>query len=237
MMKAVAMVVAIGVCALGPGCASDPVSTQEINGNNALGTPGVISTNPEEGNGLSDAGLSVVEGPLCIGLAPPEDAYLPLEDPDALTADAGDPDTDTGTREPLGDGSAIDGQADGQEEVADGIIEPSDSVEEDEDSTPADTTGLYQTFADEEDAGANADASGDETDGSSPIFVPPPVTTEEEEEPEPYDCTPDPVTCPGATPPEFALFDFQPQSCGFQATYGMSLYKNHVTLVGLLAAW
>ena len=39
------------------------------------------------------------------------------------------------------------------------------------------------------------------------------------------------------TPEDFALFDFQPQSCGFQATYGLSLYENHVTMVALLAAW
>ena len=98
------------------------------------------------------------------------------------------------------------------------------------DSTDSQEDGLtLQTFT-EEDA-----TDGSETQIGGIPYIPQVPT--EEEEAEPYDCAPNPATCTGATAPEFALFDFQPQSCGFQATYGLDLYKNHVTLVALLAAW
>ncbi len=50
-------------------------------------------------------------------------------------------------------------------------------------------------------------------------------------------CVSAPATCVGAAMPEWELFDFQPRSCGYKATYGLDLYKGHVTVVALLAAW
>jgi hypothetical protein len=45
------------------------------------------------------------------------------------------------------------------------------------------------------------------------------------------------VTTIGEAAPVFALTDFQPQSCGFGATYGLEAFKGKVTVVVLLAAW
>lgn len=46
-----------------------------------------------------------------------------------------------------------------------------------------------------------------------------------------------PATCLGATAPTWALRDFQPQSCGSDATYGLEVFRGKVTVVALLAAW
>jgi hypothetical protein len=50
-------------------------------------------------------------------------------------------------------------------------------------------------------------------------------------------CFHKPATCSGAPMPSWELFDFQPRSCGYKATYGLDLYKGHVTVVALLASW
>ena len=50
-------------------------------------------------------------------------------------------------------------------------------------------------------------------------------------------CEDAPATCVGAPMPMWELFDFQPRSCGFEATYGLDIYEGHVTVVTLLAAW
>lgn len=50
-------------------------------------------------------------------------------------------------------------------------------------------------------------------------------------------CEDAPATCVGAPMPLWALLDFQPRSCGYQATYGLDTYQGHVTVVTLLAAW
>ncbi len=50
-------------------------------------------------------------------------------------------------------------------------------------------------------------------------------------------CTASPGTCIGAPAPEFGLTDFQPQSCGLGATYGMRAFAGYVTVVALLAGW
>ncbi|NVB40180.1 redoxin family protein [Pseudenhygromyxa sp. WMMC2535] len=47
--------------------------------------------------------------------------------------------------------------------------------------------------------------------------------------------TDDPV-CPDCAP-AWALYDFQPQSCGFEQTYGLESFEGHVTLVAMLAGW
>ena len=36
---------------------------------------------------------------------------------------------------------------------------------------------------------------------------------------------------------DWALTDFQPQSCGYEKTYGMAPFKGRVTVLALLAAW
>ena len=46
-----------------------------------------------------------------------------------------------------------------------------------------------------------------------------------------------PATCQGADEPVWALRDFQPQSCGDGATYGLDVFRGKVTVVALLAAW
>tara|TARA_B100000579_G_scaffold424813_1_gene429722 strand:+ start:639 stop:1211 length:573 start_codon:yes stop_codon:yes gene_type:complete len=50
-------------------------------------------------------------------------------------------------------------------------------------------------------------------------------------------CAISPGTCIDQPAPEWNLFDFQPQSCGFQATYGLKEFVGNVTVVVLLAAW
>jgi hypothetical protein len=46
-----------------------------------------------------------------------------------------------------------------------------------------------------------------------------------------------PRACIGADAPLWALRDFQPQSCGEGATYGLDVFRGKVTVVALLAAW
>lgn len=46
-----------------------------------------------------------------------------------------------------------------------------------------------------------------------------------------------PRACIGAEAPIWALTDFQPQSCGSGATYGLDVFRGKVTVVALLAAW
>ncbi len=41
----------------------------------------------------------------------------------------------------------------------------------------------------------------------------------------------------GQPPADFVLTDFQPQSCGYGGTYGLDVFKGHVTVVVLLAGW
>lgn len=58
------------------------------------------------------------------------------------------------------------------------------------------------------------------------------------DEPESTDpCVLQPGTCMGAPPPEWALLDFQPQSCGSGATYGLQAFHGHVTVMALFASW
>lgn len=53
----------------------------------------------------------------------------------------------------------------------------------------------------------------------------------------PPDCGRAAATCPGASMPTWQLKDFQPQSCGYNKTYGLNTFKGKVTLVVLLSAW
>jgi len=182
----------------------------------------------ESSNNDEDASLAVERGPLCIGLTPPEDAYLPLE----VESDAAE---DAEEERDIEDDAQGDTEADITDSETGDVTEfLTDAVLADsEEDTDEDTSGgSMQTFAVD-----TTDTQGDVIEDASSGRIPLPPAPEVEEE-EPYDCTPLPQTCVGADAPEsFALFDFQPQSCGFQATYGLSLYKNHVTMVALLAAW
>ena len=74
---------------------------------------------------------------------------------------------------------------------------------------------------------------GDETDPEAGDDE----STEEEEVEEPDPCVLAPSTCIGNPSPAWALTDFQPQSCGFGATYGLDVFHERVTFVVLLAAW
>lgn len=53
----------------------------------------------------------------------------------------------------------------------------------------------------------------------------------------PTACVGKPHTCVGMPMPSWKLKDFQPQSCGYQQSYGLRSFRGKVTLVALLAAW
>ncbi len=64
-------------------------------------------------------------------------------------------------------------------------------------------------------------------------------TPEDEDEPpvEEDPCDLKPGTCIGEVAPQWWLDDFQPQSCGLDAAYGLEAFKGQVTVAVLLAAW
>ena len=132
-----------------------------------------------------------------IGLEPPKEAYLPIEEPE--------PETDIDERP---DGNAEDDSASSRGYRADSDFEIADG------GSPGRrrSNGISRQSRRRPDP---PDLFEDATDGSDTQIggIPyiPQVPTEEEEA-EPYDCTPNPATCVGATAPEF-YFDFQPQSC------------------------
>ena len=72
-------------------------------------------------------------------------------------------------------------------------------------------------------------------DGGAPTPVPPPLPDSPPKEGD--DCTKSPGTCVGKAWPIWKLKDFQPQSCGYKATYGLPTFKGRVTVVVLLSAW
>jgi hypothetical protein len=91
-------------------------------------------------------------------------------------------------------------------------------------------------------------APDDATDEADVVLPPdfqfPPLPDPEPEDPEDDvvtdPCSPDyedPEDCMGAEAPAFAAYDFQPQSCGFGATYGLDVFKGRVTFVALFASW
>lgn len=53
--------------------------------------------------------------------------------------------------------------------------------------------------------------------------------------PEPEPNTGEPGPEPGSLPPAWALIDFQPQSCGYEAIYGLDAFEGRVTVVALLS--
>ena len=105
------------------------------------------------------------------------------------------------------------------------------------DSTEATDTRASDT--DETDAAlADAEEAGDATrdDGVRDTAV----AQEAPPAPQAEPCTPDyqdAEGCIGYEAPSFAAYDFQPQSCGFGATYGLDAFKGRVTFVALFASW
>ena len=91
----------------------------------------------------------------------------------------------------------------------------------------------------EADASAEGDAmtAGDVADGP-PSFTPPTIPTPPSEDVDPCDPTwQSAADCVGTTPAPFVAYDFQPQSCGFGATYGLDVFKGEVTFLALFASW
>lgn len=123
-----------------------------------------------DGSVFADGQLILPDGHVCIGVEPPESAYLASPGPVADVQPEGRPDGDVASEEP---------------------------------SEP-------------DDAGPSA-----------------PDLPELEEDP----CAASPGTCLGAEAPLWALEDFQPQSCGYEAVYGLDTLKSRPTVAVLLAAW
>lgn len=93
----------------------------------------------------------------------------------------------------------------------------------------------------ETDTDASVEATADAQAGARfPDFQLPGIPEGDEADDGPSDpCSPnlDPSQCMGLPVPEFAAYDFQPQSCGYGATYGFEPFKGRVTLAVLLASW
>lgn len=136
--------------------------------------PGFTSVFPD-GSVFADGQLLLPDGHVCIGVDPPESAYLASPGPVAADAESGRPDGD---------------------QAAD-PADPADPAE------PADP------------------ASPDAAEPAGP------------EDP----CDGSPGTCVGEAAPQWALYDFQPQSCGYEAVYGLDTFKGRPTVAVLLAAW
>ena len=137
--------------------------------------------------------------------------------------DSGDGDGDSGD----GDGDpATEGDGDGDPEPSCvGVIPIADEPQGDGDGdmgTTGDGDGDMGTTGDGDgDLGTTGDGDGDlgtTGDGDGDLG-----TTGEE-------------PCPECAP-YWRLYDFQPQSCGYEWTYGMDSFEGHVTLVALLAGW
>lgn len=113
----------------------------------------------------------------------------------------------------------------------------------------AEALAREQALADARDAQGSGDTAEDTTDDAgttdttdttddrvgdtAAVEEPPPA-------PQTEPCTPDyldAASCIGYEAPSFAAYDFQPQSCGFGATYGLDAFKGRVTFVALFASW
>ena len=82
---------------------------------------------------------------------------------------------------------------------------------------------------------ASADTSGDGSVNQCLGVTPPSSAWQAKAGPEGVAGLTAPVL--GAQDPTFALTDFQPQSCGFGATYGLPTFAGKVTVVAILAGW
>ena len=174
-------------------------------------TQSVTNALPElpvvDATSVSDIPKPVLPPEICVGLVPSEDKWLPE------------------TVESLAEGMEADLVGDMADDAAD-VAEPSDL-----ETNPDETLGS-------DDLSDFADLPG--PDPQAPRFSPNPRADSAEVELAelPVDrCEVAPATCTGAAMPEWELYDFQPRSCGYKATYGLDLFKGRVTVVALLAAW
>ena len=202
---------------------------------------------------------------LCVGVTPPASMFLPLPEIavdagshdvkhiDGLTLDATD--ISDGAAEPTDhvasteDGDATPGDAlisvDAPMEISE-ITEIPDIMTESPDSdTEINDLGFSTELIDTTDAEiAPDDAANEEVATSDAQTASDTLGATNRRDASEGGWLPDmdlcnilPGTCVGSPGPEWALFDFQPQSCGYRATYGLKQFVDHVTVVVLLAAW
>ncbi|HIN85761.1 MAG TPA: hypothetical protein EYN06_04700 [Myxococcales bacterium] len=141
------------------------------------------------------------------------------------------PEPDSAPADGTADGTSDDGTSDGTSDdgISDGI---SDGTTEDaavEDLGPQGPPDICigisppkSAFDPIEEPPTEADASGAQEDAANS---------------DAGEMLPDPVPVIGEPWPNWSLYDFQPQSCGYTGTYGLDVYTGHVTVVVLLAAW
>ena len=110
----------------------------------------------------------------------------------------------------MGDGDGDAGDGDGDASTGDGDGEPTTGGETTGDGDGDPTTG------DGDGDSTTGDGDGDATTGDGDGDAEPPCE----------DCA-----------PYWRLWDFQPQSCGYDQYYGLDSFEGHVTLVALLAGW
>lgn len=187
------------------------------------------------GNGTGDPIVGLIPGEpgwqprtppaegLCVGVNPGEEAFELSRTIAAAAARA------LAREEALADARAAQGDAESDAEsdadtaatsapddaTAEGDVASGDAAVDDNDTTPS------------------GDASDDGGRDTAAAEEPSP-------EPQTEPCTPDYLdveSCIGYEAPSFAAYDFQPQSCGFGATYGLEAFKGRVTFVALFASW
>ncbi|HIN85306.1 MAG TPA: hypothetical protein EYN06_02415 [Myxococcales bacterium] len=181
------------------------------------------TTHPEQGRPLDGGGT----GGVCIGPIPSSDAWV---------ASPGPIKNIEGT-----DGKGTEGNSDGAQSAAGSGVDSTSSGATDTSDGETDTsTGMASdgtsTEGGEADAGTVDSDSGTAATGSEP---PPAGRADQSDGGDPGEdlCGQSIATCVGAMPPVWTLSDFQPQSCGHRATYGLDVFKGKVTVMVLLAAW
>lgn len=126
------------------------------------------------------------------------------------------------------------------EDAADGDIEADAAVSAAEDVNPGRAAEDEDVAAGSED-GVDSDLSSLPGGGGwlpgTPTDPEPSRPEDEPVEAEGNPCVLADGSCVGEPPPAWALLDFQPQSCGFGATYGLQAFTGHLTVVALFASW
>lgn len=181
------------------------------------------TTQPDLGRPLDGGGT----GGICIGPIPPSGAWIaspgPIKNMDGTDGVGTEGSSDGGQSAA---GSGVDSASSGATEASDGETDAATGM-------GSDGTG---TVGGETDAGTVDSDSGTAATGSEP---PPAGRPEQSDGVDSGDdlCGQSIATCVGDMPPVWTLSDFQPQSCGHRATYGLDVFKGKVTVMVLLAAW
>jgi thiol-disulfide isomerase/thioredoxin len=168
----------------------------------------------------------------CFGITPPDGAWSTPAGPLQASDDAGATDVmagDVETSDALEAGPTEDAQdtTDTLEDaVTDAVTDDITDAVELSDARANDTGPADAGPTDDSESTGKAD-DPDGRDGSAA------EPTASDVDP----CETAPGQCVGLPPAEFDLHDFQPQSCGYDAVYGLDLYKGRITVVGLMAAW